>query len=241
MFKSLRGDIQATIARDPAARGWLEVVLCYPGFQALLFYGLARRLWRWRLRLLGRWVSTWGRWFTGIEIHPGAVIGRRFFIDHGMGTVIGETAEIGDGVTLYHGVTLGGVAPSVDSDKQRNQKRHPTLEDDVIVGSGAQILGPITVGKGARVGANAVVTKDVPPGVTVVGIPAKVVTPRLQPAEDVQSRRFAAYGMPDGEIPDPVARALDGLRGEVERLQARVAELEAQEQEEQPLPKVQGL
>ena len=243
MFKSLRADIQATIARDPAARGWVEVVLCYPGFQALLFYGLARRLWRWRLRLLGRWVSTWGRWFTGIEIHPGAVIGHRFFIDHGMGVVIGETAEIGDGVTLYHGVTLGGVAPSVDSDTQRNQKRHPTLEDDVIVGSGAQILGPITVGKGARVGANAVVTKDVPPGVTVVGIPAKVVTPRLQPAEELpREPRFAAYGMPDGEIPDPVARALESLRGEVERLTARLAELEAKEEEaEKPLPRVQGL
>ena len=245
MFKSLREDIAATIARDPAARGGLEIFLCYPGFQSLLFYRLAHRLWRWRLRLLGRWISTWGRWFTGIEIHPGAIIGRRFFIDHGMGVVIGETAEIGDGVTLYHGVTLGGVAPSVDSDAQRDHKRHPTLEDDVIVGSGAQILGPIVVGKGARVGANAVVTKDVPPGVTVVGIPAKPVAPRLQPAEEVQpkSRRFAAYGMPDGEIPDPVARALDALRGEVERLNARIAELEAREEEETkpPLSRVQGL
>ncbi|HKY94833.1 MAG TPA: serine O-acetyltransferase EpsC [Kiloniellales bacterium] len=243
MFKSLREDIGATIARDPAARGWLEIVLCYPGFQALRFHRLAHRLWRWRLRLLARWISTWGRWFTGIEIHPGAIIGRRFFIDHGMGTVIGETAEIGDGVTLYHGVTLGGVAPSVDSDSQRDHKRHPTLEDDVIVGSGAQILGPIVVGKGARVGANAVVTKDVPPGVTVVGIPAKVVTPRLHPAEEPKPRRFAAYGMPEGDIPDPVARALEGLRGEVERLHARIAELEARgdEQEKQPLSRVQGL
>jgi len=245
MFKSLREDIAATIARDPAARGWLEIVLCYPGFQALRFYRLSHWLWRCRLRLLGRWVAAWGRWFTGIEIHPGARIGRRFFIDHGMGVVIGETAEIGDGVTLYHGVTLGGVAPSVDSDAQRDHKRHPTLEDDVIVGSGAQILGPITVGKGARVGANAVVTKDVPPGVTVVGIPAKVVAPRLQPAEELQRReprRFAAYGMPDGEIPDPVARALDGLRGEVERLNARIAELEARDAEAlKPLPRVQGL
>ncbi len=231
MFKTLRADIRATIARDPAARGWLEVVLCYPGFQAMLFYRVSRRLWRWRLRLLARWISGLGRWMTGIEIHPGAVIGQRFFIDHGMGVVIGETAEIGDDVTLYHGVTLGGVAPSVDSDSQRNHKRHPTLEDGVIVGSGAQILGPITVGRQARVGANAVVTKEVPPGVTVVGIPARIVAPRLQPVEEARAAEglpFAAYGLPGGEIPDPVARALDALRDEVQRLGARVVELEAE-------------
>jgi len=229
MFKSLRAEIDATIARDPAARGWLEVVLCYPGFQSMLFYRLANRLWRWRLRLLGRWVSQWGRWFTGIEIHPGARIGRRFFIDHGMGVVIGETAEIGDDVTLYHGVTLGGVAPSVDSDRQRDHKRHPTLQDGVIVGSGAQVLGPITVGRDARVGANAVVTRDVPAAVTVVGIPAKVVAPKLRPAEGggEEPQRFAAYGMPQGELSDPTARALEQLREEVQRLNARVGELEA--------------
>jgi serine O-acetyltransferase len=206
-------------------------VLCYPGFQAMLFYRVARRLWRWRLRLLARWISGFGRWMTGIEIHPGAVIGQRFFIDHGMGVVIGETAEIGDDVTLYHGVTLGGVAPSVDSDAQRNHKRHPTLEDGVIVGSGAQILGPITVARQARVGANAVVTKDVPPGVTVVGIPARIVAPRLQPVEETRAAEglpFAAYGLPGGEIPDPVARALEALRDEVQRLGARVVELEAE-------------
>ncbi len=232
MFKSLRADIRATIARDPAARGWLEVVLCYPGFQAMLFYRVARRLWRWRLRLLARWISAIGRWMTGIEIHPGAVIGQRFFIDHGMGVVIGETAEIGDDVTLYHGVTLGGVAPSVDSDAQRDHKRHPTLEDGVIVGSGAQILGPITVGKQARVGANAVVTKDVPPAVTVVGIPARIVAPKLQPVAETAAAAeglpFAAYGLPGGEIADPVARALESLRDEVQRLGARIVELEAE-------------
>ncbi len=235
MFKSLRAEIGATIARDPAARGWLEVVLCYPGFQAQLFYRLSSRLWRWRLKLLARWVSQWGRFFTGIEIHPGAKIGRRFFIDHGMGVVIGETAEIGDDVTLYQGVTLGGVAPSVDSEQQRNRKRHPTLEDGVIVGSGAQVLGPITVGRNARVGANAVATKDVPPNVTVVGIPAKVVAPRLKPAEAAGERHaFAAYGLPEGGIADPVARALDAMREEVERLNERIGELEGSKGESDP-------
>lgn len=229
MFKSLKAEIDATIARDPAARSRLEVILCYPGFQAMLFHKLAKRLWRWRWRLLARWISTLGRWFTGIEIHPGATIGCRFFIDHGMGVVIGETAIIGDDVTLYHGVTLGGVAPSVDSDQQRNMKRHPTLEDGVIVGAGAQVLGPVTIGKGARVGANAVVSRDVPAGVTVVGIPAKAVAPKLQPVEQVAAPRFAAYGLTGGEQPDPVVRALEGLREEVQRLQARVEELEGEQ------------
>lgn len=228
MFKSLKAEIDATIARDPAARSRIEVVLCYPGFQALLFHRLANRLWRARWRLLARWLSTVARWLTGIEIHPGATIGRRFFIDHGMGVVIGETAVVGDDVTLYHDVTLGGVAPSVDSDAQREQKRHPTLEDGVIVGSGAQILGPIVVGKGARVGANAVATKDVPPGTTVVGIPAKAVPPRLQQVTEAPPARFAAYALTNGEVADPVARALEQLHEEVAALRARVAELEAE-------------
>lgn len=225
MFKTLREDIDATMARDPAAKSRLEVALCYPGFQALLVYRLSNALWRRRWHLLGRWISQVGRTLTGIEIHPGATIGRRFFIDHGMGVVIGETAEIGDDVTLYHDVTLGGVAPSVDSDKQRNQKRHPTLRDGVIVGSGAQVLGPITVGRCARVGANAVVTKDVPEGATVVGVPGKVVGEK--PAEAPAEPRFVAYGTPTGDIPDPVARALDGLLSEVHGLRTRVRELES--------------
>ena len=153
MLKNLREDIDATIARDPAARSRLEVVLIYPGFQAVTLHRIAHACWRRGWRLLGRTISQFSRWTTGIEIHPAAVIGRRFFIDHGMGVVIGETSEIGDDVTLYHGVTLGGVSPSVDSHSQRDQKRHPTLEDGVIVGSGAQVLGPITVGRCARVGA----------------------------------------------------------------------------------------
>ncbi len=224
MLKNLREDLDAMLARDPAAKSRFEVALLYPGFQARLFHRLAHGLWTRRWYLLGRWFSQMGRWITGVEIHPGAKIGRRFVIDHGMGVVIGETAEIGDDVTLYHGVTLGGVAPSVDSESQRDQKRHPTLEDGVIVGSGAQVLGPITVGRCARVGANAVATKDVPPCTTVVGIPAKPVTPRQPNTEESPS--FVAYGTPTGDVPDPVSRAIDGLLNEVQSLRARVNELE---------------
>lgn len=225
MFKTLREDIDATMARDPAARSRLEVALCYPGFQALLIYRLANAFWRRGFRLLGRCVSQLGRLVTGIEIHPGATIGRRLFIDHGMGVVIGETAEIGDDVTLYHDVTLGGVAPSIDSDRQRNQKRHPTLQNDVIVGSGAQVLGPITVSRCARIGANAVVTKDVAVGTTVVGVPARAVGDQAARREE-EDTRFLAYGTPTGDIPDPVARALDGLLNEVHSLRAQVRDLE---------------
>ncbi len=235
MFKSLRAEISATIARDPAARSWLEVVVCYPGFQAVMAHRLASRLWRLGLRLPARWISQVARFLTGIEIHPGATIGQRFFIDHGMGVVIGETAEIGDDVTLYQAVTLGGVAPSVDSDAQRNQKRHPTLEDGVIVGSGAQILGPFTVGKDARVGANAVVTKAVPAGATVVGIPARVVAPKgvsFEPKAKEGAAAFAAYGVPSGGLPDPVSRAFEGLQEEIARLHARIDELEELRQRE---------
>jgi serine O-acetyltransferase len=227
MFKIIREEIDAMMARDPAARSRLEVVLCYPGFQALMSYRLSSALWRREWCLLARWVSQVSRTLTGIEIHPGAVIGRRLFIDHGMGVVIGETSRIGDGVTLYHGVTLGGVAPSVDSDNQRDTKRHPTLEDGVIVGSGAQILGPITVGDCARIGANAVVTKDVPRCATVVGIPGRVVSGRST-ARGEEKPRFVAYGTPTGDVPDPVARAIEGLLDEVQSLRARVNQLESE-------------
>ena len=149
MFKHLIQEIDSMMARDPAAQSRLEVVLCYPGFQAILLYRVSNWLWNRKFRLLGRWTSQFARWITGIEIHPGAVIGRGLFIDHGMGVVVGETSRIGDNVTLYHGVTLGGVAPSVDADSQRDQKRHPTLGDDVIVGSGAQ-GGPSRRTKSAR-------------------------------------------------------------------------------------------
>lgn len=225
MFNTIREEIEGIKTRDPAARSSLEVVLCYPGFHAITAHRLAGWFWRNDLRVFGRIVSQLGRFLTGIEIHPAARIGKRFFVDHGMGVVVGETAEIGDDVTLYHDVTLGGVSPAVNSDSQRNQKRHPTLEDGVIVGSGAQILGPITVGKGARVGANSVVTKDVPEGVTVVGIPARGIV-RSSLAEPEQ---FAPYGTPLGDLPDPVARALDGLMDQVTMLKARIEELESRD------------
>lgn len=232
MFKSLRDEIDGMMARDPAARSRVEVVLCYPGFQALLLYRFSSWLWRKGFRLGGRFVSHLGRVLTGIEIHPGARIGRNLFIDHGMGVVIGETSEIGDDVTLYHGVTLGGVSPSEDSDSQREQKRHPTLERGVIVGSGAQVLGPVTVGECARIGANAVVAKDVAPHQTMVGIPAKPVQVRDDAAQKGEEPRFVAYGTPTGDLPDPVARAVDGLLQEVHGLRARVNELEGRLEEQ---------
>lgn len=237
MFKRLGEDIDAVMSRDPAARSRLEVLICYPSVHAMVLHRLAHGLWRRGWRLPGRMVSQAGRFLTGIEIHPGARIGRRLFIDHGMGVVIGETAEIGDEVTLYHGVTLGGLMPAVDSGAQVAVKRHPTLEDGVIVGAGAQVLGPITVGRGARVGANAVVVRAVAPGTTVVGIPGKVAArarPVAEPGED-----FCAYGL-SGEVGDPLARALEGLLERVEALSARLAEIESRA-EEQQMPPAAGL
>jgi len=229
MFKVLAADIAACMERDPAARTRLEVVLVYPGFHAVVFYRLSHAIWGLGLKLVARMVANLGRFLTGIEIHPGARIGRGLFIDHGLGVVIGETAEIGDGVTLYHDVTLGGIAPSVDSASQRDTKRHPTLQDHVIVGSGAQILGPITVGRGARVGANSVVLADVPACATVVGIPAKIARGRA--TDDAE--KFQAYGVkPD--LLDPFQRVMDGLLDRVQVLQARVDELERQAAERSP-------
>jgi serine O-acetyltransferase len=222
MFKAMREEIKGVQERDPAARSWVEIVVCYPGFHAIILHRAAHWAWRRNLKLFGRFVSQLGRFLTGIEIHPGAVIGKGFFIDHGMGVVIGETAEIGDRVTLYHDVTLGGVTPSINSDSQREQKRHPTLGDDVIVGSGAQILGPVMVGRCARIGANAVVTKDVPEAVTVVGIPGRAI-PR---GSGSRSAEFSPYGTPLGDVPDPIARALEGLMEQVTTLKVRVDELE---------------
>jgi serine O-acetyltransferase len=222
-FKHFAEDIDSIIARDPAARSRLEVVLTYPGFHAVLAHRLSHALYLGGWRVLGRVVSQFARWITGIEIHPGATIGRRLFIDHGMGVVIGETAEIGDDVTMYQDITLGGTSPSVNSAAQANKKRHPTLNDRVIVGAGAQVLGAITVGHGAKVGANAVVVNDVPAGAMVVGIPAKIAAPRGGDAGD-----FAAYGMPNGGLPDPVARAIEGLMDQVAKLQGRIALLEGE-------------
>jgi serine O-acetyltransferase len=220
LFKNMRDEIDATLARDPAARSRLEVVLCYPGFHALLFHRGAHWLWRHGWRLAGRLVSHFGRMLTGIEIHPGARIGRRLFIDHGMGVVIGETAEIGDDCTLYQGVTLGGTS------LERGQKRHPTLGNGVIVSVHAQVLGPFRVGDGARIGAQAVVLSEVPAGATMVGIPAKPVA-RRRPSGGSQPT-FQPYAL-GPEIPDPIARALTGLLDEVTSLRARLAELEKRE------------
>jgi len=220
LFKNLREEIDATRARDPASRSSVEVVFCYPGFQALLFHRAGNWLWRHRWYFLGRFVSHVGRVLTAIDIHPGATIGKRLFIDHGIGVVIGETAEIGDDCTLYQGVTLGGTRPSID---QAGQKRHPTLGNNVIVSSGAQVLGPFKVGDGARIGASAVVLREVPEGATMVGNPARQVTRR---AAGETRPAFEPYGI-SGEIPDPIARALSGLLDEVATLRARVNELEA--------------
>jgi serine O-acetyltransferase len=221
LLKNLRDEIDAIMARDPAARSRLEVVLCYPGFHALLYYRVAHWSWQRGWRLAGRFISHLGRMVTGIEIHPGARIGRRLFIDHGMGTVIGETTEIGDDCTLYHGVTLGGRAPQRG---EFGQKRHPTLGNGVIVSSGAQVLGPLQVGDAARIAAAAVVLSEVPPGVTMVGAPARPVGGRRP--EPAAKPIFEAYGIPPGGLPDPVARTLDGLLDEVTNLRARVVELE---------------
>ncbi|MCS6879095.1 MAG: serine O-acetyltransferase [Geminicoccaceae bacterium] len=230
MFKALREDIEAVLERDPAARSRLEVLLCYPGVHAVMLHRIAHALWRRRFFLLARMLSTFSRFLTGIEIHPGAKIGRRCFIDHGMGVVIGETAEIGDDVTIYQGVTLGGV--SLD-----RRKRHPTIEDGVVIGAGAAVLGPFRVGKGARIGSNAVVLKEVPPGVTVVGIPAKPVGP--QPVEGGE-KAFPAYGTWPGVAPDPVSRALERVCLQLEELQARLERLERRlaesEERSEPVP-----
>ncbi len=168
MFARLKEEIAVVFERDPAARNAWEVITCYPGFHAILVHRASHRLWQAGFKWLARFVSHLGRWLTGIEIHPGAQIGRRFFIDHGMGVVIGETAEIGDDCTLYHGVTLGGTS-------WNKGKRHPTLGKGVVVGAGAKILGPIEIGDGAKIGSNAVVVKDVPAGATAIGIPARIV------------------------------------------------------------------
>ena len=223
MWKTLKDDIAACMARDPAATSRVEFVLTYPGFHAVMIFRLAHWLWGKRWRLTARLVSYFARMITGIEIHPAARIGRGFFIDHGLGVVIGETSEIGDDVTLYHDVTLGGIAPSIDSERQRSVKRHPTLRDGVIVGSGAQILGPITIGHCARVGANSVVLADVPEGVTVVGIPARRAGGPRASVEDAE--RFEAYGT-RADMRDPVQHMTEALMDRVQTLSMRIEELE---------------
>lgn len=205
LLSQLKEDIAVVFDRDPAARSTFEVVTTYPGFHAMLIHRLASRLWRMQWKWLARFTSHLGRWLTGIEIHPGATIGRRVFIDHGMGVVIGETAEISDDCTLYHGVTLGGTS-------WNKGKRHPTLMPGVVVGAGAKILGPITIGAGARVGSNAVVVKDVPDNATAVGIPARILDSAAEKQRNQQAEKlgFSAYAI-SADMNDPVVKAIHGL------------------------------
>jgi serine O-acetyltransferase len=209
MLETIREEIQVVFERDPAARSTLETIFTCPGFQAILYHRFNHWLWNNKLNLLARMTAHIARFLTGIEIHPGAQIGRRFFIDHGMGIVIGETSEIGDDVSIYHGVTLGGTT-------WKKGKRHPTLKDNVVVGAGAKILGPITIGEGARIGCNAVVVKDIPPDSTVVGVPGHVVVKKDVKDKDANREAMAkkigfdAYAERK-DMPDPIQNALDTM------------------------------
>ncbi len=208
MFETLKEDLKVVFDRDPAVRGKLEICFCYPGFHAILLHRLAHALWRRKFYFLGRLTSHFSRFCTGIEIHPGAKIGKGFFIDHGMGVVIGETAEIGDNCTLYHGVTLGGTSWA-------KEKRHPTLGNNVVVGSGAKILGPFTVGDNSKIGSNSVVVREVPPNSTVVGVPGRIVLSDGQKAED-------RADLEHGRLPDPEAKAISCLFDQIRALEAKV-------------------
>ncbi len=213
MFAHLKEDLKAVFDRDPAVRGVFEIFFCYPGFHAMLFYRFSHWLWLHQMKFLGRFVSHLGRFFTGIEIHPGAKIGSGFFIDHGMGVVIGETAEIGDNCTLYHGVTLGGTSWA-------KEKRHPTLGNNVIVGSGAKILGPFTLGDNSKVGSNSVVVKEVPANATVVGIPGRVV---------ISGEKRVGVDLQHDKLPDPVAKAVSCVFDQIQRLEDQVEELQQEQ------------
>lgn len=222
MFDRLREDIDCVFERDPAARTRFEVLTTYPGLHAVLAHRLAHRLWRRNLKWLARVLSNVARLFTGIEIHPGAVIGRRFFIDHGMGVVIGETAVIGDDCTLYHGVTLGGTT-------WQKGKRHPTLGRDVVVGAGAKVLGPLLIGDGVRIGSNAVVVKSVPTGATVVGVPGRVIettpdTIAQRRADTAKRIGFDAYGA-TRDAPDPVANAINRMLDHIHLMDERLEQM----------------
>ncbi|WP_456420349.1 serine O-acetyltransferase [Thermovibrio sp.] len=210
MLKRIKEDIETVFERDPAARSILEVLLCYPGLHAIWLHRIAHWFWIHNLKLLARLVSHFSRWLTGIEIHPGAKIGRRFFIDHGMGVVIGETTEIGNDVTLYHQVTLGGTST-------KKGKRHPTIGNNVVIGAGAKVLGPVKVGDNCKIGANSVVIKDVPPNSTVVGIPGKVVR-----REGIKPTRV---DLEHGKLPDPVMESLKQMLDIIHDLELEVKTL----------------
>ncbi|MBA2352948.1 MAG: serine O-acetyltransferase [Burkholderiales bacterium] len=222
MLERIKEEIAVVFDRDPAARSTLEVITCYPGFHALLVHRVSSRLWLWNFKLLARFVSHIGRALTGIEIHPGARIGRRFFIDHGMGVVIGETAEIGDDCTLYHGVTLGGTS-------WNSGKRHPTLGRGVVIGAGAKVLGPILIGEGARIGSNAVVVKPVPARATAVGIPARIIDDEQDAmrAKSAENMGFSAYAI-SKDVNDPLAKAIHGLLDHSVSTDARLERILAQ-------------
>ena len=235
MFTRVREDIACVFERDPAARSTWEVITCYPGFHALLIHRLAHRLWRMQLRWLARFVSHVSRFLTGIEIHPGAKVGRRVFIDHGMGVVIGETAELGDDCTLYHGVTLGGTS-------WNKGKRHPTLRQGVVIGAGAKVLGPVVVGEGAKIGSNAVVVKDVPAGATALGIPARVIFDEQDKTREEKAAKlgFSAYAVSAKAEDDPLAKAVQGLLDHsvdmdkrIELILNQIEELRAEREESQ--------
>ena len=219
MFNHIKEDISIVFDRDPAARTHFEILTTYPGVHALIMHRFSHWLWNARLYWLGRMFSHIGRFLTGIEIHPGATIGHRVFIDHGMGVVIGETAIIGDDCTLYHGVTLGGTS-------WNKGKRHPTLENGVVIGAGAKILGPITIGKNAKIGSNAVVVKDVPENATAVGIPARILEEEKAKAEAVKAK-FSAYAV-GGDDDDPMAKALQGLLQHITKQDADLQTLKKQ-------------
>ncbi len=215
MFSQLKEDLKVVFERDPAVRSVFEVIFCYPGFHAMFFYRWSHWLWTHQLRFLGRLVSHFGRFLTGIEIHPGATIGCGFFIDHGMGVVIGETAEIGENCTLYHGVTLGGTSWA-------KEKRHPTLGNNVIIGSGAKILGPFKVGDDSKIGSNSVVVKEVPPTATVVGIPGRVV---------ISGEKRVGIDLQHDKLPDPVAKAVSCVFDQLHRLEEKVEQLQIEQQQ----------
>lgn len=214
LIKKIKEDIACISERDPAARGAFEIITTYPGFHALLLHRANHYLWKMGFKWLARWFSALLRFLTGIEIHPAAVIGRRVFIDHGMGVVIGETSEVGDDCTLYHGVTLGGV-------RRSKGKRHPTLEDQVVIGAGAKILGPIRIGRGARVGSNAVVVKDVPAYATVVGVPGHLVVEKRGSVSVPHKKPFEAYGTAHN-MPDPIEKTLEGIIKHLETLDKKI-------------------